>query len=418
MRLANMTIAELVSRRPEARDALAALGLGGLTTDEILAGVGRYLRLGAALAAKGLTPDDLAETLERAAGVREAELADYRDRQGELNLLALMPCPLKAPFERQLKTFLAGAGLTNFTYCVEGNANLQDDYYGCVPQFRDLAEIPDMVIAPGLNSFFSRPFAERFVFTGCFADPLPAGVNADFAGLDYKDPRGWYAMLSMNLLIMAVDRDRLDGAPVPRRWADLLDPALAGKVGLRGQGDYFCETLLMNIHKEHGLEGVRALGRSTQGAYHPAQIVKSLSAPARPDKPGPAVGVIPHFFAQRIAPRPSLEIVWPEDGAIVSPVFLLVKQGKLDALRPVAEFIAGPETGAAFAAAQFPSLHPAVDNGLPPGQAYKWVGWEYVWSRDVGQHARELQHALKAAIRPGAAGLGAPGPAACGLGCR
>ena len=55
----------------------------------------------------------------------------------------------------------------------------------------------------------------------------------------------------------------------------------------------------------------------------------------------PAVTVLPWFFTKMIFPGTPLEVVWPKDGAILSPVFVAGKESKKDELKEIVHFFEG-----------------------------------------------------------------------------
>ena len=92
---------------------------------------------------------------------------------------------------------------------------------------------------------------------------------------------------------------------------------------------------------------------------------------------------MPYFFARHLQGRGGISIIWPEDGALVSPVTMLVKTGKRAALQPLTDFLTSAQVAGICADASFPALHPDVDNRLPDDAAFKWIGWEYVKDNDI-----------------------------------
>jgi ABC-type Fe3+ transport system substrate-binding protein len=124
---------------------------------------------------------------------------------------------------------------------------------------------------------------------------------------------------------------------------------------------------------------VRALGRNLSESMHPATMV---STARRAD--APIVTIMPYFFTRMALPGTPIQAVWPEDGAIVSPVFMLAKQSRRAALQPVIDFFASRELGEILAhKGLFPSTHPEVDNRLEPGRTFDWLGWDYIRTQDI-----------------------------------
>lgn len=322
----------------------------------------------------------------------------YTINSESLNLLALLPCPVKVPIEQAFDDFLATLSperAASLRCCLEGNANIESEYYDTVEHITSLDGLPDIVISPGFNSFFEPAFVSRFIKTGLFSSVNDYAGDRHLSRLGVSDPNGNYTMLAMNLLVPVADLRRLGNRPVPKRWGDLLSPEYANSMAIRGHKDgTFCETLLMTIYKDAGAEGLRALGRNVRYGWHPSQMVKAALGSG---EDAPAISVMPLFFAQNLKEREHIRVVWPEDGALVSPVTMLVKTEKKGELHDLIGFLAGRQVSKIFADAFFPAVHPEVDNGLPDGATFKWIGWDYVTDRDI----KELIETVNAAFMSG-----------------
>ena len=76
-----------------------------------------------------------------------------------LNLLALLPCPVKVPFEQACEDFLASLDPQRSSSLVcrlEGNANIESEYYSTIEFITSLDELPDIIISPGLTASLNR----------------------------------------------------------------------------------------------------------------------------------------------------------------------------------------------------------------------------------------------------------------------
>lgn len=385
-----MTVYEIIQKHPETLAIFKAYGFESFADEKLLEKLGPFLKLKSALKTRQINPDlfiHLLGTKVEEARREKGKIATLNySQQGELNLLGLLPCPLKIPLQEALELFLQDSNLS-LTYCLEGNANNQLSYYDYVQHFQEIDELPDLIISPGLNSFFYRDFFNKFLKTGCFTDIIDYPLNPQLAELGFQDPNGHYNMLAMNLSIIVVDHTKLDNLPIPKSWEDLLQPQFARQVTIRGSGSFFCETLLLNIYQDYGFQGLRNLGRSVKNACHPAEMVKCAGS-NRGD--GTAISIMPLFFAQTIKNKDQVSIIWPKEGAIVSPVSMLVKTAKVKQLQEIIQFFTGPLVGQICADACFPSIHPTVDNKLPPGAKLKWLGWDYLQAQDLESLMREL----------------------------
>ena len=381
--LLGLTIQELVSRYPVALTFLASHGLEAFVADQVRSTFGAAVTLRTALVAANINPKQFARLLGETISL---ETAPDTSQPGTapLNLFALLPCPLKIPLEGEFTTFLENLApdqRDGLSWIIEGNANNQIDYADYADHFQSLDEMPDIIITPGFNSFHHPRFVKRFIDTGCFASADRDGGDARLTSLGVRDPDGHYTMLAMNLLLPVVDHARLGDRPLPRRWADLLNPVYEKSIAIRGNRvGTFCETLLLSLYKDFGDEGLHQLGRNVAWGWHPSQMVKAAGS-GRDDTP--AISVMPLFFANTIKNRDQISIIWPEDGVLVSPVTMLVKKERRQALAPLLDFLSGPRVAGICAGACFPTLHPEVDNGLPERTAFKWIGWDYIKSNDI-----------------------------------
>ena len=385
--LLDLTVREAIDQYPEILPVFKANGLGKFADDEIRTTLGAALRLRTALRAAGINADLFSRMLDDAIAAARSHAESHSSlipEKDNLNLFALLPCPLKVPLEEAFNGFLATltpeqrAGLT---FCIEGNANSQIDYADYADHFETLAEMPDIIITPGFNSFFHPHFVERFIKTGRFVSVNSFAGDRHLAAMGITDPDGHYTMLAMNLLVLVVDHTRLGSRPVPQNWADLLKPEYAKSIAIRGNRDgTFCETLLLSLYKDFGADGLSRLGRNVAWGWHPSQMVKSAGS-GREDTP--AISAMPLFFANNIKNREKVSIIWPADGALVSPVTMLVKADKREELRYLIDFLAGPEVARICAGAAFPAVHPEVNNRLPDNATFKWIGWDYVKNHDL-----------------------------------
>jgi hypothetical protein len=385
--LLDLTVREVITRYPEAVPVFVANGLGMFADDEIRHTLGAAVRLRTALKAGGINADLFGEKLDDAiaAAMSHTNSQPALLQSGRaLNLFALLPCPLKVPLEEAFNSFLTtltAEERANLTFCIEGNANSQLDYADYADYFESLDDMPDIIITPGFNSFFHPHFVERFINTGKFTTVNTFAGDRHLAAMGITDPDGHYTMLAMNLLVIVVDHTRLGDRPAPQCWADLLNPEYAKSIAIRGNRDgSFCETLLLSLYKDFRSDGLARLGQNVAWGWHPSQMVKAAGS-GKEDTP--AISVMPLFFANNIKNRENVTIVWPADGALVSPVTMLVKADKHEELRPLIAFLNGAEVAAICAGAAFPAVHPDVDNHLPEHATFKWIGWDFVKNCDL-----------------------------------
>jgi len=134
------------------------------------------------------------------------------------------------------------------------------------------------------------------------------------------------------------------------------------------------------------------LARSISSAVHPAQMVKNAGSKAG----GPAISIMPFFFANLAKNTRNVTIVWPEEGAIVSPVTMIVKRDHSTDLDLLIKFLAGKETGSLLSGVHFPSMVPDVPPCVPLDTAFSWIGWDYIRGHDIGKETEMVSREFAA----------------------
>ena len=383
-----MTIQQLVDAWPCTLEVLVANGFENLKDPAVRSAVGRVLTIERAAGMKGYGIDTFIGLLQH----RIDEMADQADvtmkqterANSDISVAGLLPCPVRIPllegFDRFIEGYTAQTGLS-VSYKLEAAAVGADWMAEHVAGLHDERNLPDLFLSAGFDTFFDRKTIGRFKDQGIYCDITPKEVNRDFDGLKLKDPKGDYGVLSVVAAVFMVNHEVLGDRPVPRTWADILKPEFAQNVALPvGDFDLF-NAILLTIYRQFGDEGIRKLGKSMLKSMHPSQMIKNAQRVADEK---PIVTIMPYFFTKMAAMVKSLEIVWPQDGAIISPIFMLAKKSRQAELQPIGDFLAGKEIGEILAQrGLFPSLHTDVDNQLPAGTPWQWVGWDFIYSNDI-----------------------------------
>ncbi len=326
--------------------------------------------------------DLLNEVISSERNNSDATLApsEEKDENG-LNVVGLLPCPVRIPLLEQYNSFATESSLsginTELKAASVGTQWVEDNIEGIT----DSSELPDLFISAGFDLFFDREKVGRFREQGVFKDLVNYSEdNPLFKGRSLQDPSGNYSIISIVPAVFLINTTELGDREIPRSWADLLKPEWETSVSLPvGDFDLF-NAILLNIHDSYGDDGVQKLGRSMLQSMHPSQMVKS----DRIKQKRPAVTIMPYFFTKMAKQGGSMEAVWPEDGAIVSPVFMLAKKERAEELQPVVDFFASKAVGETLShQGLFPSLHPEVDNNLDDDTPLMWLGWDKILNTDL-----------------------------------
>ncbi|AJQ26374.1 ABC transporter substrate-binding protein [Pelosinus fermentans] len=381
-----MTIGEIIKNYPETREVFINNGFSIFADDTVIQQLGVVLKLKTALKSKNINEESFMKLLQG----KIAETDRYKNLQttvlendsNHLNMLSLLPCPLKVPMQGELKLFLDYLREEKnlpLNYCIESFFNDHLDYEDYLEHFEEADEIPDIIMTAGYG-FFYKKFMDRFVAKGVFADVINRPVNSRLAEAGIIDPDGHFTVIGANVLVMVVDKNRLGNIPIPKTWGDLLKPEYENKVVMRGHGDTFCDVVQLNYYKDYGAAGVEQLGRSVKYGLHPAQMVKELTS-SRKDVP--PIHIMPYFFYKTMKESDHIRILWPEDGILTYPISVLIKADKMQELQELAEYLTGPEIARICAEAYFPATHGDVKVNLPEHVKLKWLGWDFIKSNDM-----------------------------------
>lgn len=314
-------------------------------------------------------------------------LLNVRDRSDaalrHLHFLGYSACAFKHTFRDGLNKVLddyrmaTGTGLN----CHVPLGCAGGDIYDSVWKADCIDDFPDIVASLGFGDFFRKDFRDRFVAKNFFKSVWDGPLNRTFEDAGFRDPEGCYTVYAVMPYVMLVDRKRLGEIPVPEQWSDLLGGQFKDRIIINGAGDKVAETPLLYFYKEHGKKGLSRLAANVCAAWHSAQMAKTAGS----DRSGAAVYIVPWFFAGLCRRTEAVSIVWPRDGALASPLYLLAKKDTHIDLAPVIDYVTGAELGRKSAQSFLPSLNPLVDNNLPEGASFKWIGWDYLKSHDAAE---------------------------------
>lgn len=397
------TIRQILERYPETKPVFINNGFPIFADDGILQELGSLLKLKTALKSKDLNADVfitlLQDKIDETGRYRSLEAHHTGGSNGRLNLLTLLPCPLKIPLQSELAFILDELQRQQgreFNYSIDISANKHMNYADYLKYFEDPDELPDVILTTGYD-IFHQNFIERFVKGGVFANLSKRTLNPRLAEAGITDPEGFFTVIAVNTLVMVVDKKRLGDLEMPKVWSDILKPSYQKQVVMRGHGDIFCDVLQLNFYKDFGDAGLTALAGAVKYGLHPAQMVKELSS-NRSDIP--PVHIMPRFFAETLRSRKNIEIIWPEDGAMAYPVSLLIKAEKLPEMQQLADYLTGQEFARICDEAFFPAAY-SDGSRLPVTAKFKWTGWEFIKNCNIEKLIEQLNDKFLAAHRAG-----------------
>jgi ABC-type Fe3+ transport system substrate-binding protein len=304
-----------------------------------------------------------------------------------LHLLALLPCGLRNAFKDSfVRAFPEYSDDDNGEILIEGNLNYEKVFYKYIDSLTSSDELPDIFITSDFNNLYHHYFTQNFLNETYF-EQLSLPMHPFFEESGYAHPQGLFTMLTTNVLVMMVDESKFENCQLPSTWKDLLNPSLKKSIVLRGDNDFFCHAVFYPFYKHWGEEAITQLAASTQRGMHPSEMVKAISSG---NTGNASVFVMPYSFALKIRNPKGFSLVWPDDGAIVSPVQMLVKKGSYQKYKKEIDFITSSQMGESLEQLGFPSSNAQTIKNYP-GKKLNWLGWDFIEKNDISIIKQRIQ---------------------------
>jgi len=397
----DQTLFEITETYPETIEVFASNGFSKMSDPEQRKILGKNITLKTAMTIKSWDLDDymtllkhqITETREGSDITLTGQSGTTGDATNEktekLSVMGLLPCPVRIPLLEAFSDFSKTRPDLSINYELKAASMGLGWLEEKINNHPDPEALPDVFLSAGFDLFFDPKLMGRYRDEGVFADFSSLKVyNSDFKEQNLMDPQGMFSLIALVPAVFLVNTKALGDIPIPKTWEDLLDPIFENRVSLPvGDFDLF-NAILLTLTQKYGREGVRKLGRSFQKSLHPSEMVKSH----RKAEP-PWITIMPYFFTRTIREGGTMQAVWPEDGAIISPIFMLTKKEKQEALQPIVDFFTSRKTGEILShKGLFPSVHPEVVNELPENAPFQWPGWDFIMNNDI---ASKIEEAMK-----------------------
>jgi ABC-type Fe3+ transport system substrate-binding protein len=385
----NDRIETILNKYPETIDFFVNKGFENLKTEDGKKLLGK-LNLDIVLKTKSIGiegfSDMLNDFIELSRNSADLTLNEKTKRTNGVKVIGLLPCPVRVPLLEQFDAFVEKSEY-DIEYDLKAASHGLEWLKGTVRNESDYNNLADIYLSAGFDLFFDENLMGKFKKANVFKDAVKyKDYNHEFENL--RDPSGDYSILAVVPAVFLVNSKELNGREIPKTWADLLKPEFEKSVSLPVSDFDLFNAILLNIYKLYGDEGVKKLGKSLIQNLHPAQMVKS----DRMTVNRPTVTIMPYFFTRMTKEGGTMIPVWPEDGAIISPVFMLTKREKVDKMQDLIDFFSSKAVGEILShKGFFPSVNPEVVNGTPEGKKYMWIGWDYIYNNNLQEQMHHCE---------------------------
>ena len=381
-------IYDIVQQDENVLEFLKANGFENLAKPNMLNMMGKQISLRTALNSKGINESLFLENLNAFLQSKDefntdkSQIFKGYNPEKDVAIKGVLPCPIRVPLTDTIDAFIKSQKRDfNIFADLEPASNGIDSIVQDLSS-DDSSKYPDIITTAGFEFFFGdrvKSLIEKKIYVGEDRE-----INSEFVekNADLKDPKGNYNVMGIVPAVFIVNTKLLEGRKPPTSWEDLLSEEFEGRVSIPFMDLDLFNAIVLTIYSKFGMEGIKKLKRSYHQNLHPSQMVKA-------NKNEAIVSVSPYFFTTMIQDD-SLVAVWPTDGAIVSPIFMISKSYR-ENVSAVNDYLHSKEIGEIFSFnGNFPSTNPMIDNKLRDDQKYMWIGWDFIYNNDIEKLIKEF----------------------------
>lgn len=390
------TIFNITEKYPDTIDFFVANGFDKLSNPVMRRSLGKTVTLELALSMRKINAQTFLEKLNEAIiqGMpnTNAGLAPMKKESGaDIRIEGVLPCPIRLPLLEKFETWL-DSQKDSFDFTVDydlksANLGLDDIKNRIIASDGDADALSDLYLSAGFDLFFDKKLMGAYGDAGEFQDISGMehlNTDLDNDSISLKDPKRQYGIIGVVPAVFMVNTAELGDRPFPESWSDLMKPEFENSISLPMRDLDMFNAFLLHIYRYYGEDGVKKMGKALLRSMHPAQMVKSHIS--KDGNKVPVITVAPYFFASMAGEKGPLRPVWPKDGAIISPIFLLARTKNKEKIKPFVDLLYSKDIGEIFSSnGKFPSTNPLVDNHLSPEQKFMWIGWDYIYKHDIGE---------------------------------
>lgn len=393
------TLYNITEKHSEAIELLASVGFSNLKDENMRKVFGKSITLEDALKLRKINIETFAAELIEKIESSETKVANQSVKDKTIKVAGVLPCPVRVPLTEAFEGWL---GKQHFDFNLDYELKAASMGIGWLKDSllsNSEEQLPDLFMSAGFELFFDKKLLGKYKAEDIFEDITDfEEYNKDFNNdyIQLKDPNKQYSIVAVVAAVFLVNVEELKGRKMPTSWDDIMTEEFQGSVSLPIADFDLFNSILLNIYKNYGEEGVKKLGKSLQKSMHPSEMLKSHIK--KYDRP--AVTIMPYFFTKMAKEGGPMVPVWPKDGAIISPIFMLSKKDKKEELKPIVDFFASKEIGEILSHnGRFPSVNPKVDNLIPKENKYMWLGWDYIKEHDISTMIKKCEGIFNSEIK-------------------
>ena len=358
------------------------------TKEELVESLGKDIMLQTVLKVRDMNLELFLELLNESldnSGEEEHFNDNYYYSDKALNFLGTAICPLRKTFEENLADTLDKykKETGNVLNCYLHGGHGDESHYDNIWSEKDIEKFPDIILSKGFDELYGKEFIDNLVSKGYFRSVNSRDIDEKFIEARCLDED--FTMYGAFLDVLLVDKNKLGDLPLPKTWDDLLNPIYEKNIVTMKKNKEVSTAVLLYIYKEHGIEGVEKFARNVKTVEDGPKVAKLAGT----NNPGSAaIYIAPRIFAKSCV-KEGLDLVIPQDGAMIYPFSMLVKKGKEKQLKVLIDFVMD-DYGSDLLNSHALSLSPNLDNKDLEDFDLKWLGWDFIKSNDMFKLEEEL----------------------------
>ena len=369
------TIFSITETYPEVVPILVDFGFDKLENPMIRKSIGKTMKLETICSMRGVDLEALMDKMNETI---------LKNSSTKMVIKGVLPCATRLPILSKLDDFIKSSDLDiDYTLpAASGGIEWLNE------ETQQESTLADIYISIGFNLFFNKSTFGQFIHDGCFSQQT-LEYNDFFSNdaLGLKDKNNIYTLLGVVPAVFMVNKDLLGDRKMPTTWAEILDGSFEKQIALPIKDLDLFNAMLLGIYTKFGEDGVKTLGKGAIKSMHPSEMAKNAS-----HNQIPLISIAPYFFATMASRNGNTEVVWPEDGAILSPIFMIAKANRQKELQPIIDFFRSQEIGITLSGnGTFPSTAKGIDNELLHDKKVLFPGFDFLNRTDLSTLLPQLE---------------------------
>lgn len=231
-----------------------------------------------------------------------------------------------------------------------------------------------------------------------FDRDMPDNFKNPYQNLDYRkgfngivDKKNRFRLLAAVAILFVYNENKLNGRPAPKSFEELCDEKWKDSIVCFNDLDLLYNTMVNNLEAKYGEDKARGFLNNIAKEMHPSEMLERGK-----NNLEEAVFVMPLFFARLKENEEGMKVVWPEDGAIASPIYISAKdrsalsEEEVKKLEEITQFLITPKFSELFSSNDaFPAFSPEVKNEMPGKMM--WLSEDYLDSKVFNERTERFK---------------------------